>query len=125
MFLLRKEYFGSVDDLIKSIRSFYPCRKSTLREMVYEARKSMVRTSSELIEAADLEDGKRYGQFEVSEMATAFERRTRNELKYHGDVYVTVWTWEAELGCFTCKSAWGGITMRKPAQMSAPLIELP
>lgn len=124
MFLLRKQNYQMVDASIKELRKNYPMRSYEIR-MAADALTTECLRYAEPITIDELVDGERYGQLSFSDMATAFEGGNGRELRNHGDVYVTVWTWSAEYHRFWCQNAWGGIAERQPVVMAQPLIELP
>lgn len=59
-----------------------------------------------------LQNGHRYGIFEVHENCTAI--RNGKQIPHSTEVYITVWTWYEELKEFACETAWGGTATKCP-----------
>ena len=121
MLILKKEDEAEVSRAIESIRSKYPLPKYAIQYGASHIRMKMLTRARDVF-VKDLRDGSRYLELYFSPDATAFDGN-RNQLPKHGDIYLTIWQWDAARNVFWCKNAWGGIVERKPSVMNGPLIE--
>ncbi len=123
MFYLTAENYGKVQERISKIRKEYPVMKHKLCSLFDEANEELCKMS-EYISRSEIEDGKRFGVFTLSQSANAFNP-SGSELRSHGDVYLILWTYNKEKDLFYCEDAWGGSHFEKdPTRYgTTPLIE--
>ena len=124
MKILRKEHYPFLDAAIKEIRKMYPVAGYELaagyNELVYQAKR--------LAEEADVSEfvhGRRYGYLYLSRNATAFVGGNGAQLRNHGNIYISVVTWDAEHGEFVWSDAWDGWHKATMSELNNLLIEFP
>ncbi len=124
MRILPAEYYDDLTRKISAVRAAYPTSRMDLHASA-AAINCWTEMKSRALLDGDLVDGRRYGYFGCSDTAAAYIQNTRRWVSDHGDLYVTVWTWNEQYQRFFCENAWGQIHELNPAIIKRPLIELP
>ena len=107
---------------IDRIQAKFPLKKHELMTEVENLRAELCQ-KGEIITSLELKDGGTYGMMTLSQKATAFTP-TRKELSNHGDVYISVWKWDASHRQFVAETAWGGEAIIPVARALLPLVSI-
>ena len=109
MRILPKEKYDELNGMIEAVRAQYPLKKYELGSKSNRIQ-IWLEDNTRAVVAGDIVDGREYGVLGLSPMANAYSKKTGRWCPYHGDIYVTVWTWSGEARRLMNKDAWGGVT---------------
>lgn len=123
MRILPKEHYEELKEIIFNVQGLYPVTIQELERM-YSEVKHWADANSRLAENDDVVDGRTYGILNLSERANAYSKKDGKWHNFHGDIYITVWTWSNTAKRFICENAWGVTSAIHPKNVPL-LIELP
>jgi hypothetical protein len=124
MLILKKNKYEQLVQLITYIQSFYPVKRYQLSE-AYNKLERWIDDNSSYIRPENLIDGKIYGIIEYNKMSYAYAKKNGKELMFHGDIYSSIWHWNASKQIFWCENAWGQTYEKQLSSINKPLIEYP
>jgi len=124
MLILPKERYMEMTEKIREIQKLYPLKKWQLAD-AYSKLERWVEDNSRTIYPEDLGEGQAYGMLYYSHDAFAYDHKTRDWLRNHGDIYSGLWIWNADKSLFWCENAWGQVYEKKLSTVHQPLIEFP
>ena len=122
MLILPSSYYEEICGALREIKKNYPLPQYAIQFGTAQIRHGMIANADD-VDVRALHDGGTYLELHFSPNATAFAGGHGRELKNHGDIYLTIWRWNAKQGVFWQKNGWEQIIERRPSVMGGPLIE--